>query len=125
MSAFKVDFVATLLQIIDTPQVAKKFCKAMFRLHTLLINIRILPTNYPHTGLAPTFVANVPKFRAKKKLFSIIKFLGLLLMRNISSETFMVIIMLSYTSLTQFPKYVKKKLLEHSYKDNPITLEWK
>lgn len=37
----------------------------------------------------------------------------------------MVIIMLSYASLTQFPKYVKKKLLEHSYKDNPITLEWK
>lgn len=74
MSAFKVDFVATLLQIIDTPQVAKKFSKAMFRLHTLLINIRILPTNYPHTGLAPTFVANVPKFRAKTNYFQSLNF---------------------------------------------------
>lgn len=63
---FKVDFIVVVPQLIHIPQVATIFFKAIVRLRTLPINIRMLYTNYQDIVLTPFFV-NVPKFHAKIK----------------------------------------------------------
>lgn len=65
MYAFKVDFIVTLLRMIDTSQATKMFLKAIVGLYTLRRNIWILHTNYRHIMLAPTFLINIPKFHDK------------------------------------------------------------
>lgn len=60
---FYVDFVLVLPQSPDTPQVAILLSKAITQLHTFLIDIRILSTNYQHSKLTHHYVENVHKFQ--------------------------------------------------------------
>ncbi|XP_022843980.1 uncharacterized protein LOC111367376 isoform X1 [Olea europaea var. sylvestris] len=64
---FNVDFVLVLPQLHEIRGVATLFSKVLTRLHTLPIDIRMLPANYRHNVLALHYFDNIPKFHVKLK----------------------------------------------------------